>query len=254
MHAWPLLWLADTTRASIRYGREISKSGLLPRLEWLFARPRLHFASCISRNSTKAKEKGGARPCAQRVLGLEAWTYKDVGWSQFTVQLKRNQLYHYSALERTRRTQTTLLALHGANMLSEFLPMLLLLPLSLANPLLQSHTARAAAVGAITQFRYSGSGCTQGSNSVAVSPTSSGYTVQIYTFTDFETSATQNCELHFEGSGLSAGWQVSLAEVDAVGSTTGAVQAVGWFWQGYWSDDASDTVLSPLSILGMSSG
>ncbi|KAJ4394449.1 hypothetical protein N0V93_003667 [Gnomoniopsis smithogilvyi] len=123
-------------------------------------------------------------------------------------------------------------------MLSSLLPTLLL-PLVLANPL---HTARATSLGAVTQFVYSGSGCTQGSNSVAVSSTSTGYTVQVYTFDEFTTSDTQNCELHFQGSGLSAGWQVSLTEFDAVGSAKGAVSAVWWFWQAYWSDDAADTL------------
>lgn len=122
-------------------------------------------------------------------------------------------------------------------MLSKVLP-ILLFPFALAKPL---HNARATALGAVTQFVYSGSGCTQGSNSVVVS-TSSGYTVQTYTFSEFETSDTQNCELHFQGSGLSAGWQVSLAELDAVGTTKGAVSGVRWFWQAYWSDDAADTV------------
>lgn len=134
-----------------------------------------------------------------------------------------------------------------------FLP----LALALANPLPFSHAVtthphRSHDAAAITQFRYSGSGCTQGSNSVTVSPTSSVYTTQVFTFKDFDTSDTENCELHFQGSGLGAGWQVSLAELDAVGSTTGDVQAVNWFWQGYWSDDASDTVGSLFLFLSPS--
>lgn len=116
-----------------------------------------------------------------------------------------------------------------------------LLPLALANPLITTPRTTTA-LGAITQFVYSGSGCPQGSNSVSISPASVGYTTQVYTFSDFATSDTENCELHFQGSGLSPGWQVSLAELDVVGSARGAVSAVRWFWQVYWSDDAADTV------------
>ncbi|KAJ4417681.1 hypothetical protein N0V82_006042 [Gnomoniopsis sp. IMI 355080] len=129
-------------------------------------------------------------------------------------------------------------------MFSILLPMLLL-PIVTASPL---HNSRATAFGAVTQFTYSGSGCTQGSNSVAVSSTSNGYMAQVYTFDEFVTGDTQNCELHFQGSGLSAGWQVSLAELDAVGTTKGAVSAVRWFWQAYWSDDAVDTLTLSGSI------
>ncbi|CAN8099661.1 unnamed protein product [Discula destructiva] len=119
---------------------------------------------------------------------------------------------------------------------------ILLAPLALAVPFspevqTQAHTRASAG---ITQFRYSGSGCTQGSDSVGIS--SSGWTTQVYTFSDFYTSSTENCELHFQGSGLSSGYQVSLAELDAVGKTTGPVKEVDWYWQGYWSDDASDTL------------
>lgn len=136
----------------------------------------------------------------------------------------------------------------NTNMFTTLLPtLLLLLPVALASPLTTPRTT--AALGAITQFVYSGSGCTQGSNSVSISPTSNGYTTQVYTFNQFATSDTQNCELHFQGSGLSPGWQVSLAELDVVGSTRGAVSAVRWFWQVYWSDDAADTVWFPLLSL-----
>lgn len=131
------------------------------------------------------------------------------------------------------------------NMFSTLLPtlLLLLLPLTQANFLTTPRTTTTTAPGAIAQLVYSGSGCTQGSNSVAISPTSNGYTTQVYTFNEFATSDTQNCELHFQGSGLSTGWQVSLAELDVVGSARGGVvSAVRWFWQIYWSDDAADTV------------
>lgn len=104
-----------------------------------------------------------------------------------------------------------------------------------------------ASVGTVTQFRYSGNGCTQGSNSVT---RSGGWVSQTYKFSQFEadtitagTPTTENCELHFQGAGLSPGWQVSLAEADVTGKLVLAPDAkVNYYWQVYWSDDAADTV------------
>jgi cytoskeletal protein RodZ len=104
-----------------------------------------------------------------------------------------------------------------------------------------------ASVGTVTQFRYSGNGCTQGSNSVT---RSGGWVSQTYKFSQFEadtitvgTPTTENCELHFQGAGLSPGWQVSLAEADVTGKLVLAPDAkVNYYWQVYWSDDATDTV------------
>lgn len=104
-----------------------------------------------------------------------------------------------------------------------------------------------ASVGTVTQFRYSGNGCTQGSNSVTLA---GGWVSQTYKFSQFEadtitagTPTTENCELHFQGAGLSPGWQVSLAEADVTGKLVLAPDAkVNYYWQVYWSDDAADTV------------
>lgn len=104
-----------------------------------------------------------------------------------------------------------------------------------------------ASVGTVTQFRYSGNGCTQGSNSVT---RSGGWVSQTYKFSQFEadtitagTPTTENCELHFQGAGLSPGWQVSLSEADVTGKLVLAPDAkVNYYWQVYWSDDATDTV------------
>lgn len=104
-----------------------------------------------------------------------------------------------------------------------------------------------ASVGTVTQFRSSGNGCTQGSNSVT---RSGGWVSQTYKFSQFEantitagTPTTENCELHFQGTGLSPGWQVSLDEADVTGKLVLAPDAkVNYYWQVYWSDDATDTV------------
>lgn len=139
-------------------------------------------------------------------------------------------------------------------MLSKLLATTLLLPLTaLSSPLQhQQHAALGArelpaSVGTVTQFRYSGNGCTQGSNSVT---RSGGWVSQTYRFSQFEadtttagTPTTENCELHFQGAGLSPGWQVSLAEADVTGKLVLAPDAkVNYYWQVYWSDDAADTV------------
>lgn len=110
-----------------------------------------------------------------------------------------------------------------------------------------------ASVGTVTQFKYSGNGCTQGSNSVT---RSGGWVTQTYKFSQFEadtitagTPTTENCELHFQGAGLSPGWQVSLAEADVTGKLVLAPDSrVNYYWQVYWSDDAADTV-SPGSYI-----
>ncbi|POS69416.1 hypothetical protein DHEL01_v212190 [Diaporthe helianthi] len=104
-----------------------------------------------------------------------------------------------------------------------------------------------ASVGTVTQFKYSGNGCTQGSNSVT---RSGGWVSQSFKFSQFEadtisagTPTTQNCELHFQGAGLSPGWQVSLAEADVTGKLVLAPDSrVNYYWQVYWSDDAADTL------------
>lgn len=138
-------------------------------------------------------------------------------------------------------------------MLPSFLLPSLLFPLrALARPapflheVITPHPRDMSAAGAITQFRYSGSGCTQDSNSVSYSP-AAGWTTQVYTFRQFAAGGTddasENCELHFQGSGLGQGWQVSLSELDATGKFAGTGEtSVNWFWQIYWSNDASNTV------------
>ncbi|KAI3390781.1 hypothetical protein diail_8674 [Diaporthe ilicicola] len=136
-------------------------------------------------------------------------------------------------------------------MLSELIAAALLPLTALSSPLLQ-HTVLStrdlpASAGSVTQFRYSGNGCTQGSNSVT---RSGSWITQTYKFSQFEadtisatTPSTENCELHFQGAGLSAGWQVSIAEADVTGKLVLAPGAkVNYYWQAYWSDDAADTL------------
>lgn len=135
-------------------------------------------------------------------------------------------------------------------MLSKLLATTLLPLTALCSPLQHTVLSRRelpASVGTVTQFRYSGNGCTQGSNSVT---RSGGWVSQTYKFSQFEadtitagTPTTENCELHFQGAGLSPGWQVSLAEADVTGQLVLAPDAkVNYYWQVYWSDDAADTV------------
>lgn len=132
-------------------------------------------------------------------------------------------------------------------MLSKLLATTLLPLTALSSPLALSARELPASVGTVTQFRYSGNGCTQGSNSVT---RSGGWVTQTYKFSQFEadtitagTPTTENCELHFQGAGLSPGWQVSLASADVTGSLVLAPDSkINYYWQVYWSDDAADTV------------
>lgn len=133
-------------------------------------------------------------------------------------------------------------------MLSKLLAATLLPLTALSSPLhVLSARELPASVGTVTQFRYSGNGCTQGSNSVT---RSGGWVSQTYKFSQFEadtvtagTPTTENCELHFQGAGLSPGWQVSLSDASVTGKLVLAPDAkVNYYWQVYWSDDAADTV------------
>lgn len=142
-------------------------------------------------------------------------------------------------------------------MLSRLLLATLLATATAANPLAPSDLPYS--VGSVTQFRSSGSGCTQSSDSVS---RSGGWIQQTYTFREFEADtvsaagdSTQNCELHFQGAGATPGWQVSIAEADAAGRLTlGKDATLNYYWQVYWSGDASDTVSLGCGILTMTDG
>jgi hypothetical protein len=145
-----------------------------------------------------------------------------------------------------------------------FLATTLLLPLTALStpfhPGVLSRREMPAAVGTVTQFRYSGSGCTQGSNSVTRA--GAGWDSQTYRFSQFEadtvnpaTPTTGNCELHFQGAGLSPGWQVSIAGAEVTGALALAPGAkVNYYWQVYWSDDAAHTVSCIVSFMVLVSG
>ena len=102
-----------------------------------------------------------------------------------------------------------------------------------------------ASLPALTAFRYSGSGCTQGSNSVK---RDGGWSDATFTFSDFTANspgedATENCEVHYQGSGASAGWQVSVSELNVNGKVVLPPEIrFNYYWQIYWSDDAPNTV------------
>ena len=118
-----------------------------------------------------------------------------------------------------------------------------LLPLANCGPVAVRDTP--ASLPALTAFRYSGNGCTQGSNSVK---RVGGWTDATFTFSQFIADgpgkdSTQNCEVHYQGSGASAGWQVSVSELNVNGKVVLlAGSRFNYYWQIYWSDDASDTV------------
>ena len=118
-----------------------------------------------------------------------------------------------------------------------------LMPLAHCGPVAIRDTP--ANVPALTAFKYSGSGCTQGSNSVK---TVGGWNEATFSFSDFIANspgedATENCEVHFQGSGASAGWQVAVSELNVNGKVVlPPGTRFDYYWQIYWSDDASNTV------------
>ena len=92
----------------------------------------------------------------------------------------------------------------------------------------------------VTAISFSGSGCPQGSNSAALS---GNWQSSAVSFKQFGGVDTENCQVHFQGSGATPGYQVTLAEVDVQGSVVlKAGTTFNSFVQAFWSQDAAKTV------------
>lgn len=123
-------------------------------------------------------------------------------------------------------------------MLSKSLFFAALLPLASSSPIEVNEPAFSDFD--ITAVQFSGSGCPQGSNSASLS---GGWQSSTVAFKQFGGSETENCQVHFQGSGATPGYQVTLSEVDVVGSVVlKAGTTFNSFVQAYWSQDAAKTV------------
>ena len=118
------------------------------------------------------------------------------------------------------------------------------LPLLLA-PLI--HAAPPAAPR-ISRLVFSGTGCPSSSTSVSSTSATLGDTAGV-TFTQLRGSTTDNCAVHVQSSGASAGWQVAVRGVTYEGDVVlKGDSGLDTYTQVFWSDKAGDTVSVPLLI------
>lgn len=94
----------------------------------------------------------------------------------------------------------------------------------------------------ITRLVFSGSGCPNDSGSVKPDSTTLGDTAGV-TFTELKGDSTDNCAVHIQSAGASAGWQVALRQVDYVGDVNlKGNSELNTFTSVFWSENASNTV------------
>jgi hypothetical protein len=95
----------------------------------------------------------------------------------------------------------------------------------------------------ITSIDYAGNGCAP-KGSVKSSATTLGNAAS-FTFTEFHGDDTQNCGIHLQAQGGSAGWQVAIKEVEYKGTVNlKPGTTLDTTSQIFWSQDASKTVSS----------
>ncbi|KAF2202024.1 hypothetical protein GQ43DRAFT_431120 [Delitschia confertaspora ATCC 74209] len=96
----------------------------------------------------------------------------------------------------------------------------------------------------ITSVQFSGPGCPQGSNSASIDGNWNNSNLHFKQLgTALPGDGSENCQVHFQGSGATPGWQVSLSEVSAYGKASlKPGTKFQWFVQAFWSDDAADTL------------
>lgn len=93
----------------------------------------------------------------------------------------------------------------------------------------------------ITRLVFSGSGCPNDSGSVQSDSTTLGDTAGV-AFTQLKGNSTDNCAVHIQSAGASAGWQVALKQVDYVGDVAlKGNSELNTFTQVFWSENAKDT-------------
>lgn len=94
----------------------------------------------------------------------------------------------------------------------------------------------------ITRLVFSGSGCPNTSNSVRADTAVLGDAVGM-SFSQLKGSSTDNCAVHLQAAGASAGWQVGIREVAYTGHVVlRGRSALDTFTQVFWSESAGDTV------------
>jgi hypothetical protein len=105
--------------------------------------------------------------------------------------------------------------------------------LALAAPPSQPH---------ISQLVFSGSGCPNDSGSVKADSANLGDTFGV-SFSALKGTTTDNCAVHIQSSGASAGWQVALKEITYEGDVNlKGNSGLDTYTQVFWSENAGNTV------------
>jgi hypothetical protein len=94
----------------------------------------------------------------------------------------------------------------------------------------------------ITKLVFSGTGCPNDSGSVKSDTATLGDNAGV-SFSQLKGSDTDNCAVHIQSSGGSAGWQVAVSQITYEGDVNlkGNSQ-LDTFTQVFWSDNAANTV------------
>ncbi|USP77458.1 hypothetical protein yc1106_04732 [Curvularia clavata] len=93
----------------------------------------------------------------------------------------------------------------------------------------------------ITRLVFSGSGCPNDSGSVKFDSNTLGDTAGI-AFSQLKGDSTDNCAVHIQSAGASAGWQVAVRQVDYVGDVVlKGNSELNTFTSIFWSESAGDT-------------
>jgi hypothetical protein len=96
----------------------------------------------------------------------------------------------------------------------------------------------------ITRLVFSGTGCPNDSNSVRSDTATLGDAAGV-SFTQLKGDSTDNCAVHIQSAGASAGWQVAVREIDYIGDVNlRGNSELDTFTQVFWSENAGNTVCS----------
>jgi hypothetical protein len=94
----------------------------------------------------------------------------------------------------------------------------------------------------ITRLVFSGSGCPNDSGSVRSDTATLSDNAGV-SFTQLKGDSTDNCAVHIQSSGASAGWQVAVREIDYIGDVNlRGNSELDTYTQVFWSENAGNTV------------
>lgn len=128
-----------------------------------------------------------------------------------------------------------------------------LLPATLGLPLLT--LAAPPSPPRITSLVFSGTGCPNSSGSVKIDSSTLSDSANV-SFSQLTGDSTDNCGIHIQSSGGSAGWQVALSQITYEGNVVlrGNSQ-LDTYTQVFWSENAGNTVRTAfLNIIFLHAG